>query len=73
MKRYAIIDAENTVKNIIIWDEVSTWAPPDNHIMVNVEDVHCDIGWKHENGVFTNPNPPVEEPVDPSAEPPTQV
>lgn len=61
MKRYAVVNQENTVENIILWDEVSQWEPPEGRSLVKVEEAVCDIGWKHENGVFTNPNPPVVE------------
>jgi hypothetical protein len=61
MKRYAVVNQENKVVNIIIWDEVSQWSPPENHIIVNVEETFCDIGWAHNEGVFTDPNPPIEE------------
>ena len=27
-QRYAIIDVENVVQNICIWDGVSQWSPP---------------------------------------------
>jgi hypothetical protein len=61
MKRYAIVDSGNMVRNIILWDEASEWQPPENHIIVKVEDMVCDIGWTHDNGNFINPKPPVEE------------
>jgi hypothetical protein len=60
MKRYALIDTDGIVKNVIIWDEASQWSPPEGHTMVKVDDVMCDIGWKYENETFTMP--PVEEP-----------
>lgn len=62
MKRYAIVNLDNIVENIIVWDEATQWTPPEGRIMVNVEDVLCDMGWKYENSVFTNPNPVLEEP-----------
>lgn len=61
MKRYAVVNKDNIVDNIIVWDEASQWAPPEGFFIVKVEDVLCDIGWTHDNGVFSNPNPPVEE------------
>lgn len=60
MKKYAIVDQNGIVDNMIIWDEVSQWSPPEGMTMVKAEDVLCDIGWKHENGVFVNPNPTQE-------------
>jgi hypothetical protein len=61
MKRYAVVNQENKVENIIVWDEASQWAPPEGRFIVNVEETPCDIGWVHDNGQFTDPNPPVEE------------
>ena len=29
MARYAVIDAENIVQNLIEWDGVAEWSPPD--------------------------------------------
>jgi hypothetical protein len=61
MKRYAVVNQDNKVENIIIWDEASQWTPPEGRFIVNVEEIFCDIGWVHNQGVFTDPNPPVEE------------
>ena len=64
MKRYAIIDSNGTVDNIILWDEAAQWSPPESMTMVNVEDVLCSIGWKYENEMFTNPNLPTDTPAE---------
>lgn len=69
MARFAVIDAEGIVKNVILWDEVSQWDPPEGHALIKAEDVFCDIGWKHENGIFTNPNPPAEPTPEPTSAP----
>ena len=69
MKRYAIINSNGLVDNIILWDEASQWSPPEGMTMVKVEEVRCDIGWKYENEVFTDPTPPPEPATDPIAEP----
>ena len=63
MKRYAIINSNGLVDNIILWDEATQWSPPEGMTMVKVEDIVCSIGWKYENEVFTDPNPPTETPV----------
>jgi hypothetical protein len=60
MKRYAIIDSNGLVENIILWDEASEWSPPEGMSMVKVEDVVCNMGWKYENEVFTAPETPAE-------------
>jgi hypothetical protein len=39
MNNYAIIENEsNIVINVCVWDEVSTWAPPENTYVVKIED-----------------------------------
>jgi hypothetical protein len=71
MKRYAIIDLNGLVDNIILWDEASQWSPPEGMTMVKVEDTLCDIGWKYENEVFTNSTPPLEPVIETVTEPVT--
>jgi hypothetical protein len=64
MKRYAVVDPNNVVVNVVLWDEASGWRPPEEHIIVKAEDVLCDIGWTHDNGNFIAPPEPVfEEPT----------
>jgi hypothetical protein len=72
MKRYAIVDSNNTVHNVIVWDEASQWSPPEGMTMVNVEEVRCDIGWKYENEVFIDPTPPPEPVTDPATDTPAE-
>jgi hypothetical protein len=55
MPNYAIVNSDNIVENIIVWDEASAWSPPEGRIIVKAEGIICGIGWKHENGVFTEP------------------
>jgi hypothetical protein len=31
MARYAVINSENVVVNVIIWDGISPWSPPAGH------------------------------------------
>ena len=61
MNRYAVVDPENKVVNIILWDGASQWAPPDGHIAVATEEKFCDIGWTHSNGDFIKPEEPEPE------------
>lgn len=60
MPRYAIIDSNSIVDNVIVWDEASPWQPPEGHSMVKCEGLLCDLGWKYENGEFI---PPLEQPA----------
>jgi hypothetical protein len=43
MARHAIVDKDNKVVNVVIW-EGAEWLPPRNHMVVNCPDEKCDIG-----------------------------
>lgn len=53
MARHAIVDKDNKVVNVVIW-EGSEWLPPRNHTVVNCADGKCDIGDTYDsvNNVF---------------------
>jgi hypothetical protein len=55
MQRYALINSENIVENIVSWDGVSEWTPPENMTCINVESIQCDIGSSYDGTVFTPP------------------
>lgn len=57
-KRYALVDSNGLIQNVIIWDGVSEWSPPDG--LTEVEDTAqvATIGGTYLNGVFTAPPPP---------------
>lgn len=56
MPKYAVINADNIVENIIVWDEVSQWTPPEGRYIIKVEDVFCSIGWEYKANEFNDPN-----------------
>lgn len=58
MYRYAVVNAEAIVENIVVWDGASAWSPPEGRSLVKVDNLVCNIGWKHENGTFTDLTPP---------------
>lgn len=60
MKKYAVVNSNGIVDNIILWDESSQWQPPEGSIIVKIEENLCDIGWKHNNGEFIKPDLPEE-------------
>lgn len=62
MIRYAIINTTtNIVENVIFWDGVSDWTPPDDHIAVNAEDTIVGPRWIHNSdGTFSAPAPVVD-------------
>ena len=65
MLKYAVINTTtNIVENVIVWDGVSDWTPPENHVAVNVEGIIVGPKWTSNNdGSFTAPEstPTTEE------------
>ena len=55
--RYAIVDdLTKIVLNLISWDGVTPFTPPDGTSLVNVTDVPCNIGWiEQPDGSFAPP------------------
>ena len=66
----ALIDATNTVQNIIVWD--SSCVSPEGLTAIVLDDAaHVSIGFIHNaDGTFTDPNPPAP-PVEVPAPQPT--
>jgi hypothetical protein len=55
---YAVINSQtNIVDNVIAWDGVSNWTPPNGCFVVLIGDSMASIGWSYINGQFI---PPVE-------------
>jgi hypothetical protein len=42
MFRYAVVNADNLVVNVIIWDGESRWSPPSGCFVVRSD--ACDVG-----------------------------
>ena len=63
MQRYALINSENIVENIVSWDGVSGWTPPENMTCFNVEGIQCDIGSTYNGSIFIAPEQIVVEPT----------
>lgn len=55
MNRYALINNQNIVDNIVVWDGGDSWQPPENMTCINVESIDCSIGWIYDGSVFTEP------------------
>lgn len=68
MYKYALINNQNIVDNIIVWDGGDSWQPPENMTCINVEDIECNIGWIYDGSVFTAPEIVVVTP-EPTPEP----
>lgn len=71
MTRYAIIDADNVVSNIIVWDGVDPWeAPEGTQVRALTDGESASIGWHFDGKSFSDPNPPppIVAPVELTAE-----
>lgn len=68
MNKYALINNQNIVDNIVLWDGSDSWQPPQTMICINVENIECSIGWTYDGSVFTAPEV-VEVTPEPVLEP----
>ena len=68
MNKYALINNQNIVDNIVIWDGSDSWQPPQTMTCINVENTECGIGWTYDGSVFTAPVV-VEVTPEPTPEP----
>jgi hypothetical protein len=56
MNTYAIIDSTSTVINVIVWDGLPPWTPPEGCIAVVVPaNSSAGIGWTYVDGEFIAP------------------
>lgn len=63
MNKYALINDQNIVDNIVLWDGESLWTSPPNLQLVKLDDAECSIGWIYDGSVFTAPEIVVVEPI----------
>ena len=63
--RVAIVNSENKVENIALWDGVTPWQPcHEDDELVLVEGVPVDLGWIYDGLNFSVPPPaPAPEPT----------
>lgn len=55
MDRYALVDDDSKVVNVIVLGDFSTWVPPDDLMLVEAPG-DCEIGWTYQqDGTFTPP------------------
>ena len=66
MYKYALINNQNIVENIVLWDGSDSWQPPENMTCINVENIECDLSWVYDGSAFTAPEVIV---VTPTSEP----
>jgi hypothetical protein len=60
----ALIDNQNNVNNVIVWDDTCT-APKGTVVVVVADDVAVAPGWTYANGTFIAPEPE-PEPTEPT-------
>lgn len=58
-ERYAVLNAQNTVVNIVMWDGVSAYNPGEGLRLVPVGSVWLDVGWTWDGA--GEPLPPAED------------
>jgi len=63
MPNFALINNQNIVENVISWDGLSEWNPPENMICVNIENLECGIGCIYDGSIFIKPKPVELEPT----------
>lgn len=65
MDIYAVINSANTVINVVVWDGLPPWAPPQNCIAVVIpKGSSAGIGWSYIDGEFIAPPEPEPEVVE---------
>ncbi|HAJ4481471.1 TPA: tail fiber assembly protein [Escherichia coli] len=55
---YAVIDGDGNIVNVIVWDGVTEWEPPEGTQAVRCGDNLCVIGGTYKEGVFNVPPEP---------------
>lgn len=54
-ENYAIIDADGLIINIVLWDGVAKWSPPEKTKAIKCRGNVCGIGGVYKDGVFMPP------------------
>lgn len=61
MLRHGVVNKEGKVVNVIIWDGVTKFNPPDDHVLIRNDEVNINYMWDHEQQVLFKPEPIVQE------------
>lgn len=51
MAKYAIVNQSNIVENIVAWDGISQWSPPEGCTAMPIENADCIIWSPDDDGV----------------------
>ncbi|WP_313384275.1 tail fiber assembly protein [Pantoea sp.] len=57
-ENYAVVSADGLIINIVVWDGVTEWEPPEGTQAVRCGDNLCGIGGTYKDGIFTVPPAP---------------
>lgn len=55
---YAVVNSDGLIINVVVWDGVTEWAPPEGAQAVRCGDNLCGIGGTYKDGVFAAPPEP---------------
>ncbi|ELU9811291.1 tail fiber assembly protein [Escherichia coli] len=55
---YAVVNSDGLIINIVVWDGVTEWGPPEGTHAVRCGDNLCGIGGTYKEGVFNVPPEP---------------
>ncbi len=55
MDRYAVINSYGKVVNIIIWDEISLWKPPEGHRLEKNHELNIGDIWMSSLNEYVRP------------------
>ncbi|EPE9235543.1 hypothetical protein ACSPOM_001576 [Klebsiella pneumoniae] len=53
--KWAVINVDGIVVNIIVWDGAEEWMPPEGMTVIKCGDKPFSIGGSYKNGIFTPP------------------
>jgi hypothetical protein len=52
MRRYALINKlTNIISNIIVYDGMTTYIPPNGTFMIDITDIFVNIGWIYDDSL----------------------
>lgn len=61
---YAVVNSDGLIINIVVWDGVTEWEPPEGTTAVKCGESICAIGGRYEDGIFYRPPHPDVPPID---------
>ncbi|MGE5501867.1 MAG: hypothetical protein ACM3W4_08065 [Ignavibacteriales bacterium] len=52
--RYALVDGDGLVVNVVEWDGVSDWSPPEGLTCMEADEA-VSVGWTRQSGAWVGP------------------